>query len=160
MTHVGSDNLEQIDTKMLDTLLNGIFPSIDFLPSNNALNDIIQSGKLTSLNSPKLSNKLANWKSLVYTMSAREKKLDDFVWRDLIPYLNKYISWRDGSVIYNSSWGTKGKLPTNHKYILSDLEFENILENHIYLINQCLNRNADAINLVEEIIKLTSTTNQ
>ena len=159
MTHVGLDNLEQIDTKMIDTLLNDIFPSIDYLPSNNALNDIIQSGKLSALNSPELSNKLADWKSLVHTMSAREKKLDDFVWRDLLPYLNKYISWRDGSLINNSSWGTKGKLPTNHRHILSDLEFENILENHIYLINQCLKRNSDAINLVDEIIELTSTTN-
>jgi len=159
MNHIGPDNLDYIDTKMIDTLLNDIFPSIDYLPSNNAINDIIQSGKLTSLNSPKLSAKLATWKSLVYTISVREKKLDDFVWRDLVPYLNKYISWRDGSVINNSSWGTKGKLPTNHQHILSDLEFENILENHIYLINQCRKRNADAINLVDEIIKLTSTTN-
>ena len=159
MSHIGLDNLDNISTKRIDSLLNDIFPSTDYLPSNNAINDIIQSGKLTSLNSSELSNKLEDWKSLVYTISARDKKLDDFVWRDLVPYLNKYISWRDGGIIDNASWATKGKLPTNHRHILTDLEFENLLENHIYLINQCLKRNSDAINLADEIIKLTSTTN-
>jgi hypothetical protein len=159
MSYIGLENLEESDKHLLDSLLNSIFPSIDYLPSNNAIDDIIQSGKLKSLDNPELSNKLANWKSLVYTISAREKKLDDFVWRDLIPYLNRYISWRDGGVIYGSSWSTKGKLPTNHQHIVSDLEFENLLENHIYIINQCSNRHSEAIDLISDIILLTARPN-
>ena len=70
MNHVGLYNSALPDKNTIDTLLNGSFPSADYLPSNNAIDDIIQSGKLKALNSSKLSTKLADWMSLVYTISA------------------------------------------------------------------------------------------
>ena len=156
MSYVGLDNLKVIDKNKLDSLFNGVFPSIDYLPSNNAIDDIIQSGKLKSLDNPELSSKLSEWKGLLYTLSSREKKLDDWASLEVIPYLNRYISWRDVDVASNSSWATKGELPTNYKYIFSDLEFENILEIFIFHIDKCSKRYNETIDLVNDIIQLTS----
>jgi len=158
MSYVGLDNLKELDKRILDSLLNDIFPSTDYLPSNNAIDDIIQSGKLKSLDNPELSSKLSDWKGLLYTLSSREKKLDDWASLEVIPYLNRYISWRDVDVASNSSWATKGELPTNYEYIFSDLEFENILENFIFHINKCSKSYDETIDLVNDIIQLTSIT--
>ena len=159
MNYVGLDNFKEIDKKILDSLLDGIFPSVDYLPSNNAIDGIIQSGKLKSLDNPELSSKLSDWKGLVYTLASREKKLDDWASLEVIPYLNRYISWRDVGVVANQSWSTKGQLPTNYAYIFNDLEFENILETFIFHINKCSKRYNETIDLVNDLIKLTSTTN-
>ena len=156
MTFIGIKNIDKSKIDTINILIDGIFPYIDYLPSNNAIDDIIQSGKLKRLDNAMLSSKLSDWKTLIYILESREKKLDDWTMLETLPYLDRYISWRDIGVSNNYGWSTKGKLPTDYNFILNDLEFENILENHIFFVNQSKNRYEEIINLVEEIILITN----
>ena len=156
MTFIGIKNIDKSKIDTINILIDGIFPYIDYLPSNNAIDDIIQSGKLKRLDNAMLSSKLSDWKTLIYILESREKKLDDWTMLETLPYLDRYISWRDIGVSNNYNWSTKGKLPTDYNFILNDLEFENILENHIFFVNQSKNRYEEIINLVEEIILITN----
>lgn len=156
MSYIGKQNHQNFKQKVIDSLIDGIFPMSDYLPSNNAVDDIIQSGKLSTLENPKISSKLSDWKSLISTLSSRDDKLEEWIFSQVIPYLNKYVSWRDVGVEKNYNWSTRGTLPTNYNYIFTDLEFENILENHIYFINESLRRQDETLKLIDEIIELTS----
>ena len=156
MSYIGENNHQNFEQKVIDSLLDKIFPMSDYLPSNNAVDDIIQSGKLSTLENSKLSSKLSDWKSILFILSSRDDKLEDWIFSQLLPYLNKYISWRDVGVQNKYDWSTKGALTANYRQIFNDLEFENILENHIYFVNESLRRQKEAINLIDEIIELTS----
>ena len=157
MGYFGEQNHQNFKQRVIDSLLDGIFPMSDYLPSNNAVEDIIQSGKLSTLENSELSSKLSDWKSLVSILISRDDKLEEWIFSQVIPYLNKYISWRDVGFHNNYSWSTQGALPANYKYIFTDLEFENILENHIYFVNESLRRQNETLKLIDEIIELTST---
>lgn len=156
MSYVGEQNHRNFDQKVIDNLIDGIFPMSDYLPSNNAVDDIIQSGKLSTLENSEISSKLSDWKSLMSILASRDDKLEEWIFSQVIPYLNTYVSWRDVGVQKNYNWSTPGTLPTNYKYIFTDLEFENILENHIYFINESLRRHNETLKLLDDIIELTS----
>ena len=156
MSYIGEQNHQNFKQKVIDSLIDGIFPMSDYLPSNNAVDDIIQSGKLSTLDNSELSSKLSDWKSLISILSSRDDKLEEWIFSQVLPYLNKYVSWRDVSFQNNYNWSTQGALPTNYNYIFTDLEFENILENHIYFVNESLRRQNETLNLIDEIIELTS----
>ena len=155
MRYVGEKNHKNFNQKVIDSLIDKIFPMSDYLPSNNAIDDIIQSGKLSTLESSELSSKLSDWKSLVAILSSRDDKLEEWTFSQVIPYLNKYISWRDVGVQNNYNWSTKGAIPASYNYIFTDLEFENILENHIFFVNESLRRQNETLDLIDEIIELT-----
>ncbi|OIQ36705.1 MAG: hypothetical protein BM563_10340 [Bacteroidetes bacterium MedPE-SWsnd-G1] len=157
MEYIGEQNHQNFTQNEIDILIHRIFPMSDYVPSNNAIDDIIQSGKLSTLKNSELSSKLSDWKSLMSILSSRDDKMEVWVFNQLIPYLNKFISWRDVGVQNNYNWSTQGTLPTDYKNLFTDLEFENILENHIYFVNQSLRRQNEALNLIDEIIELTST---
>ena len=157
MGYIGEQNHQNFKQKVIDSLIDRIFPMSDYVPSNNAVDDIIQSGKLSTLENSELSSKLSDWKSLMSILVSRDDKLEVWIFSQVIPYLNKYVSWRDVGIQNNYNWSTQGVLPTNYKFIFIDLEFENILENHIYFVNESLRRQNEALNLIDEIIELTST---
>jgi hypothetical protein len=154
--YVGEQIHQNFNQKGVDILLDGIFPMSDYVPSNNAVDDIMQSGKLSTLENSELSSKLSDWKTLMSIIISRDDKLEEWVFSQVIPYLDKYVSWRDVGFHNNYNWSSKGALPTNYKYIFTDLEFENILENHIYFVNESLRRQNEALKLIDEIIELTS----
>jgi hypothetical protein len=156
MGFVGEQNQKHFNQRVIDSLIDKIFPMSDYLPSNNAVDDIIQSGKLSTLENPELSSKLSDWKSMLSIVSSRDDKLEEWIFSQVIPYLNKYISWRDVGVQNNEDWSAQGTLPTNYNYMFNDLEFENILENHTYFVNESLLRQNEAIDLINDIIELTS----
>ena len=160
MQWIGTKELNQKQLDTINVLLDGIFPSVDYLPSNNAIEDIIQSGKLKTLENAKLSSKLSDWKTLIYTLGAREEKLDGWIMLEMLPYLNKYVSWRDIGVRNNYNWSTEGKLPTNYNFVLNDLEFENILENYIFFVDECLRRYSETLSLVNDLILITESNNE
>ena len=156
MDFVGLDKEKPIVKKEIDSLIDKMFTVVDYLPSNNAINDIIQSGKLKSLGNSKLSTKLSDWQSLIYICASREEKIEHWIFVEVLPYLDKYISQRDVGVAGNYNWSTPGKLPTNYEYIFTDLEFENILENYLFFVNECHRRYLETVELVEEIIVMTN----
>ncbi|WGK65861.1 DUF6090 family protein [Croceiramulus getboli] len=156
MNYIGQEEFGTPEKDRINNLLDGIFPAVDYLPSNNAIEEIIQSGKLKNLKNAELSSKLSAWKVLMFTIVGREAKLDQWTFSEVIPYLNKYISWRDVGVVKEYDWATNGQLSTNYPTIFKDLEFENILENQIYLVNSCLVRYEEALVLIEEIITMTT----
>lgn len=153
-TYIG--NNKGFNKRVIDSLIDGVFPIVDYMPSDNAINSIVQSGKLNLLENTPISKKLSDWKSKIHIIKSREEKLEIWIFNNLIPYLNKYISWRDVGVAGNYNWATPSALKTDYEHIFNDLEFENILENHIYFVDQSLKRNKEAYDLIEEIIDLTS----
>ena len=156
MEFVGQEEHKGHKKQEIDSLMDGLFPSVDFLYSDNAIQDIIQSGKLKVLKNVQLSNKLSEWKTINNIIFSREEKLEKWVFNQMLPYLNKHISWRDVGVENNYNWSTKGKIPVDYASFLTDLEFENLLENDLYFLNEALVRYKESIVILEELIKLTS----
>ncbi len=156
MEFVGVEQSKNYKQKEIDSLMDQIFATIDYLPSNNAIQEVIQSGKLKTLDNSKLLNKLSEWQSLIYICSSREEKIERWIFNQMLPYLNRHMSWRDAGVVNGYNWSTKGTIPANYSTFLTDLEFENLLENHLFFLNECLVRYSETVSLVDEIIILTS----
>lgn len=156
MEFVGIEEHKGFKQQEIDSLMDKIFPSIDFLYSDNAIQDIIQSGKLKTLNNSSLPNKLSEWKTINTIIFSREEKLENWTFNHLLPYLNKHMSWRDAGVTNNYDWSTKGKIPVDYAHFLTDLEFENLLENDLFFLNQALTRYKESMLILDELIVLTS----
>lgn len=147
---------ETVEKKVIDSLVDAVFPTVDYNPSDNAINSIVQTGKLNLLDNAVLSNKIADWKSKIHIVQSREEKIERHIFNRFIPYLDKYISWRNVGLVSNYNWSSASPLKTNYQYIFNDLEFDNILENHIYYLDKSLQRNMEAFNIAEDIINFTA----
>lgn len=159
LKYIGTQEKVLSNKRTIDSLFDRMFTAVDYSPSNNVINEIISSGKLNSLKNEIILEKLYDWQNIIYICLSREEKNERWVFEELIPYTNSYISWRDIGVASNYSWSTKGKIATNYIYIFNDLKFENILENYIYFLDQSEKRYKEALVLIDEIIKITIENN-
>ncbi|MBT8290298.1 MAG: hypothetical protein KJO93_05645 [Muriicola sp.] len=139
----------------LDSLLFETFPSNELAFASNALNNIVQNGRLNLLRDESITSLLYEWNALAEIRNTRFDKLD--LWNNevFLPYLLPYISLKEMDSNANYAWAGKSKVKPDYYPLFQKVEFENLLDNSLWLHQQVIERLEETEVLIDEIIEAT-----
>ncbi|MDX1471072.1 MAG: hypothetical protein R3213_06215, partial [Flavobacteriaceae bacterium] len=150
------ESRETIEKNNLDSLLYESFPSNELAFANNAVNSIYQNGRLNLLkDEDTISSLLYEWNSLSEIREKRFEKLDMWNNEIFIPFLLPYISLREMDNNANYPWAGKSKVKPDYYPLFQMIEFENLLDNSLWLHQQIDDRLDQTDYLIDQIIKET-----
>ncbi|QNJ98136.1 DUF6090 family protein [Constantimarinum furrinae] len=155
MNLIGASEKELLQHN-LDSLLFESFPSNELAFSNNAVNNIIQNGRLNLFENSSINELLNQWNSLEEIRKVRIEKLDSWNNEQLLPYLLDYISFKEMDSNAGYMWTGKSKVKPNYYPLFQSIKFENLLDNSLWLHQNIIDRLYEAEKLVDEIIKTTN----
>ena len=139
-----------------DQLLFHSFEHQNYFPSQHSLNELIQSGKMQYLNDDDLKSMLYQWSSTIDNSRERFAGLDQKVEYDILPYLTKKYPLKDMDRYGPLSWKEGSHLGSNKTAILGELEFENLIDDNMYRLNDFLLSLYELRDLVDDILEKSS----
>lgn len=155
MTLIGASE-EELANHNLDSLLFGSFPSNELAFANNAVNSIVQNGRLNLFKDETITTLLYQWNSLSEIRKIRFEKLDSWNNDHFLPYLLSYISLKEMDSNANYRWSGKSKVKPNYHPLFQKIEFENLLDNSLWLHQEVVERINETEKLIDEIIHNTN----
>jgi len=154
MSLIGSDEAK-LQKYNLDSLFFESLPSTKIIFSDNAIKNIIQSGRLNIIKDPKIVHLMYEWEALVILIKERENTLQSWINNQLMPYISDYVPFKEIDTYGNMPWGGKSKLKSNYSKLFKQLKYENILDNVLWYHNKNLTSLKEADDLIEKIIDVT-----
>lgn len=152
MLHLMGEDYTQKDTELVDSLLFNILSSPTYYFNNSVLNEALSTGQVASFDNDSLKNLIYSIPKVIETVKFRESNIDHDLNNNLIPFLYNNISLRNVDSKF-STWGRLGpsqlKKVDNRK-ILSNLYFENEIDNLYYIYNVLRNK---SYKLMEQNLK-------
>jgi hypothetical protein len=152
---VGASRSE-LEKHNLDSLFYFTFESTSYLPSENSLQDILQSGRLDLISNKTLRENLLFWSASMKRLKNIDDNSSDWVTNHMIPYLLPHMSLREMDQYGNNPGGGKSRLHTNYYPLFQKLEFENMLDEFLYLQQSEINLLNAIEKTQEKIIKHTT----
>lgn len=156
MSLVGT-SIEELSTHNLDSLFFKSFPSNELAFANNAVNSIVQNGKLNLFENDSISSLLYKWNSLSEIRKIRVEKLDSWNNEHFLPFLLSHISFKEMDSNANFKWAGTSKVKPSYYPLFQKVEFENLLDNSLWLHQQIIFRIDETNLLIEDILKATSS---
>ena len=148
---------EELARHNLDSLLFESFPSNEIAFANNAVNSIVQNGRLNLFKNETITTLLYQWNSLSEIRKVRYEKLDSWNNEHFLPFLLSYISFKEMDSNANYKWAGKSKVKPNYQPLFQKVEFENLLDNSLWLHQQVIERLKETEELIDKIIEVTKT---
>ncbi len=155
LLHLIGEDPVILETQNIDSLLYNSFPTAEFYPSSQSIDNIIQSGRLSLIKDQQLIALTYQWKALLELLNDREETQDSWINETTLPFLTKHISFVEMDGRGRPSWYQPSKLKKSYGPLFQNLEFENIMENGIYLQDKTIERLKECDQLIDEIIKIT-----
>ncbi len=147
-----------IEKHNLDSLFYHSLPAVEYLPSDHAISNIIQGGKENLITNPKINSLLARWQTAVEHIKKRDNYQDNWTINIELIFLLKFISFKEmDSYGSHPAWLKPSSLKKDYYPLFQELEFENILDNAVYLQTKTLERLNEADALMTQIIKITES---
>ena len=146
---------EELAKRNLDSLLFESFPSNEIAFANNAVNSIVQNGRLNLFKNETITTLLYQWNSLSEIRKIRYEKLDSWSNEHFLPFLLSYISFKEMDSNANFRWSGKSKVKPNYYLLFQKVEFENLLDNSLWLHQQIMDRLKETEDLIDKIIEVT-----
>ena len=115
-----------------DSLLYTIVDFNSFNPSENAISDLLQSGRLQLLTNEKLKDHLYDWSRIMTLAKENYQGYDSKVENYLIPYLTKYYSIKDIDKYGFLKWKKSSTLKVDKLKVFQEIEFENLIDDALY----------------------------
>ena len=147
------ENLQETDP--IDSLLHHIIESPSWKRSEFVLNDLQNSGGLSKLNNPELKILLFNWsrffKELQETMDQTEKTNIN-----LIEYIREHGSLRNIDTKSKTFPYRRSQLKMNNASLLQNIQFENYIDDKLYVLKESEIAYAQAKILIQKILKETT----
>jgi len=148
MLFTGIKNIQITEFKV-DSLIFEAIEIPTWNPSSFVLNDIKNSGKLSSIKSKKLKQLLYNWERLYEDILEHHTSLETSSNR-LVNVINN-----KGSMInvdyYNKDITQKSKFKISNTSLLQEIHFENELEGNVYAALRLLERYSKATVLIKKL---------
>jgi hypothetical protein len=132
----------------VDSLLFMVLEAGEFRPSENTINDLIQSGRLKLLKNKKLKMLLYQWQSDLKSLNVNFKRVEVKIDDELVPYLQKNYALKDIDKYGALNWKANTRLDINKNDIFKDIEFENITDDYLYRVISA----EEKLNEIEEVI--------
>ena len=134
MDLIGEDE-SVIRSENTDSLLFQSFEYAQFNPSENALSDLLQSGRLNLISNDYLKSLLYQWSRTKKGAEDQFSGLDDKIEEDLVPYITKHYSLKDVDRYSRLAWKEKSKLPNDKTKLFRDMVYENLLDDFLYRLS-------------------------
>lgn len=151
---IGASN-EELLKNNLDSLFFETFPSNELAFGDNAVKNIVQNGRLNLFKDEAITNLLYQWNSLADIRKTRFDKLDSWNNEHFLPFLLPYMSFKEMDSQANYRWAGKSKVKPNYYPLFQKVEFENLLDNALWLHQQIIDRLKETENLIDNIIDAT-----
>lgn len=139
----------------LDSLFYAFLGTDDYSSSRSSIDNIIQSGKMNLITNQELVNKIYQWEALNSNLMARDQKLDDWSYSQVMPLMTQHVSFKEMDAFGGFRWAGTSRLDHDFFPLFQDLVFENVIDNTLFLNHQVEIRLQEAESLAEEIIQLT-----
>ena len=150
---IGKSKVE-LEKYNLDSLMASSFQYKRFNPSEDVLNVLIESGKLSLLKNDSIRNLLYTWSSNKISLHEHFEDLDDNMAK-ILDYLTTNYPLKNFD-IYSHGAKTKGtNLKVDRYKIFEQLVFENNLENHIYYLSTYIKVMKKSGIVIDEITNLS-----
>ncbi len=146
---------KEIESNNIDSLFYLALPAAEFYPSTRSIENIVQSGRLGLIKDQELVNKLYQWDIKLGLLRDREQTQDDWVNDFLIPFIVKYISFKEMDKYGNLYWYQPSVLPRDYYPLFQNFEFENMMDNMIFLQHVTYTRVNELSELIDEILEAT-----
>ena len=139
----------EIENQKLDSLFFFALEGGSFHPSENALQDVLQSGRMNLIADKLLRENLLLWTTTVKSESRTNDIAENWSTGHIITFLLPYASLRQWDEYGDNPGQGKTKLATDYFAVFQKLEFENLLDNYLYLLQLRM----DELNKIEVIQK-------
>jgi hypothetical protein len=118
----------------VDSLLFTLLEPGEYRPSENTINDLIQSGRLRLLKNNALKLLLYNWQSQIKDSKVAFERAELKIDNELVPYLSKHYALKDLDKYGALKWKENTNLKIDKYAIFNDIEFENITDDYLYRV--------------------------
>jgi hypothetical protein len=158
MSLIGASE-EELLHHNLDSLLFQSFPSNELAFADNAVNGIVQNGRLNLFKNDSITSLLNHWNSLSEIRKIRFEKLDAWNNEHFLPFLISHISFKEMDSHANYKWAGTSKVKPSYYPLFQKIEFENLLDNVLWLHQQIIERLDETDLLIEDVIHATKPYN-
>ena len=154
MSLIGTDRktLESINT---DSLLFMNFEYSRFTPSDNALTDLLQSGRLKLIKNDTLKLLLHDWTKVNKGVEDQFKGVDDKVQLELVPYLTQKYPMKNIDSYSRLKWKRNSTIEIDKLAIFNDIVYENILDDYLYRLTGYTIELKKTERIIEALVHLT-----
>ena len=139
----------------IDSLIFFSFEKRQFNPSENALQDLLQSGRYQLISNDDLKKSLYQWSQKMLSAKERYSGMDSKIEQDIVPYLSKNYSFNDIDRYGPLNWENKSILKIDKLLIFEDIEYENNVDDLLYRVNDYRNDLIDLQSIIKRILKET-----
>ena len=146
---------EELARHNLDSLFFESLAANEIAFADNTLRNIMQSGRLNILKNEDITDLLYKWNEVSEIRKTRLSKLDDWSNTQFMPYLVSKISFKEMDAFSNFEWTGISKVKPDYYPMFQEIEFENYLDNILWLHKQLSNRLEETAVLIDEIINAT-----
>ena len=112
-----------------------VFFSVEFqrfIPTQNALADLLQSGRLQLIRNGTLKSYLYDWTRIMGQIDESYSGVKQKTEEDIVPYLSTRYPLKDIDKYGALAWKQPSRLPNNKLQVFRELEFENLVDDHLY----------------------------
>ena len=147
---------QRYDAVLLDSLLAASLMTPDFLPVNGALTDILNSGKMQYILNLELRGRLVSWHSYLDAAYKSVDQDEHAIANIVMPYLFDKVSLRNIDRVNDEYLSMLAPSPfqVDNRKVLSDLAFENMIDDHFFRIQGSLSIYKYTLQELEETHKL------
>ncbi|PKP13036.1 MAG: hypothetical protein CVU08_07505 [Bacteroidetes bacterium HGW-Bacteroidetes-3] len=154
MELVGKDEA-LIKNHNVDSLMFYAFDPPIFRPSENTISGLIQSGRLELLQNKELVDLIYEWGRTMKALNDHSERLLIKIDDEVLPYLSKHYSLKDIDIYGDLKWKNKTTLEIDKLQIFEAIEFENIMDDFIYRVNESKKRLIELETIINKILKET-----
>ena len=149
-----SEEESQYDSKTLDSIIGKVLGSPTWKPSEFVLNDLKNSGGLSKLNNKELKKLLFQWTRFYNDMKEIAMQTEKTS-LDIINFLKIHGSLRNADVLADSFKYERSKLSIDNLALLQNPQFENHIDDKLFVLHQAKELSVEAKQLINHILKET-----
>lgn len=123
--------LEEVNT---DSLIYYSTTFYRFVPTQNALMDLLQSGRLQLISNQSLKDALYNWTQVLGQVDEYFEAVRQKTQQEIVPYLTSRYSYKDIDAYSPLAWEERSKLEGGKLDIFADRTYENLVDDHLFRV--------------------------
>ena len=155
MSFFGKEKI-QLQVINLDSL---IFYSLEFdqyNPSENTIQDLLQSGRSDLISNDRLKNLLFDWTREYKITQERYDDSDEKLRIEMMPYITMNYLIKDMDQYGNLQWKTKSAFEIDKYHMFKDYIYENLTDDWMYRLDRYLNSLDRLEAIIDEILECTT----
>ena len=144
--------LEQINA---DSLIYFSTTFYRFVPTQNALQDLLQSGRLQLISNKALKDALYDWTQVLGQVDEYFEAVRQKTQQEIVPYLTRRYSFKDMDAYSPLAWKEPSRLEGEKLDVFLDRTYENLVDDHLFRVILYERFLEDTRKIIVKILSLT-----